>query len=168
MAVLCLGKFLFWPFWPFLGQKYIACDDIIWPFSSKPLMIFCYVLLFKLSLLFKTGQWKFLFWQKNRGHFRTLFGPPQRGWDLWFSLRPFVRPSVRQRSQNPFIGIFWFLAQSWAFLMQGKWHFRILPEKSRLAVFGPFWSKNGHFWPKINVLANFSKSVHRIFFILYI
>ena len=30
MAVLCLGKFLFWPFWPFLGQKYIACGDIIW------------------------------------------------------------------------------------------------------------------------------------------
>ena len=30
MAVLCLGKFLFWPFWPFLGQKYIACCDIIW------------------------------------------------------------------------------------------------------------------------------------------
>ena len=28
MAVLCLGKFLFWPFCPFLGQKYIACDDI--------------------------------------------------------------------------------------------------------------------------------------------
>ena len=30
MTVLCLGKFLFWPFWPFLGQKYIACGDIIW------------------------------------------------------------------------------------------------------------------------------------------
>ena len=29
-AVLWLGKFLFWPFWPFLGQKYIACGDIIW------------------------------------------------------------------------------------------------------------------------------------------
>ena len=24
------GKFLFSPFWPFLGQKYIACGDIIW------------------------------------------------------------------------------------------------------------------------------------------
>ena len=30
MAVLCLEKFLFWPFWPFLVQKYIACGDIIW------------------------------------------------------------------------------------------------------------------------------------------
>ena len=29
-AVLCPGKFLFWPFWPFFGQKYIACGDIIW------------------------------------------------------------------------------------------------------------------------------------------
>ena len=28
MSVLCPGKFLFWPFWPFLGQKYIACSDI--------------------------------------------------------------------------------------------------------------------------------------------
>ena len=30
MVVLCLGKFLFWPFCPFFGQKYIACGDIIW------------------------------------------------------------------------------------------------------------------------------------------
>ena len=30
MSVLCLGKFFLWPFWPFLGQKYIACGDIIW------------------------------------------------------------------------------------------------------------------------------------------
>ena len=30
MTVLYLGKFLFWPFWPFLGQKCIACGDIIW------------------------------------------------------------------------------------------------------------------------------------------
>ena len=29
-VLLCLGKFLFWPFWSFLGQKYIACGDIIW------------------------------------------------------------------------------------------------------------------------------------------
>ena len=45
IAVLCLGKFLIWSFWPFLGQKYIACGDIIWflaekwpfePISSKP------------------------------------------------------------------------------------------------------------------------------------
>ena len=52
MAVLCLGKFLFWPFWPFLGKKYIACGDIyivlgcFWSFSSKPLMFlvsFCYL-----------------------------------------------------------------------------------------------------------------------------
>ena len=53
-------------------------------------------------------------------------------------VRPSVRPSVTQRSQNPFIGIFWNLAQSWGFLMRRKWRFRILPEKSRLARFGPF------------------------------
>ena len=70
-----------------------------------------------------------------------IFGPPQRGWDLWFSLRSFVRPSVcpfvRERSQNQFIGIFWFLAESWGFLMRRKWHFRIVPQKSRPASFGP-------------------------------
>ena len=52
MAVLCLVNFLFWPFWPFLGQKYIACDDIyndfalFGSFSSKALMFlvnFCYL-----------------------------------------------------------------------------------------------------------------------------
>ena len=35
MAVLCLEKFLSWPFWPFLGQKYIACGDIIWLLAEK-------------------------------------------------------------------------------------------------------------------------------------
>ena len=84
------------------------------------------------------------------------------------SVRPSVRPSVRERSQNPFIGIFWFLAESWGFLMRRKWRFRILVEKSRFGVFGPFMSKNGHFWPKINILANISKSGHRIFLVLYI
>ena len=52
MAVLCPGNFLFWLFWPFLGQKYIACGDIymvfgcFWSFSSKVLMFlvnFCYL-----------------------------------------------------------------------------------------------------------------------------
>ena len=46
------GKFLFWPFWPFLGQKYFACGDIymvlgcFWSFFSKPLVFllnFCYL-----------------------------------------------------------------------------------------------------------------------------
>ena len=36
-----------------------------WSFSSKLLMIFCQFLLFKLCLLFKNGQWNFLFWQKT-------------------------------------------------------------------------------------------------------
>ena len=38
MTVLCLGKFLFWPFWPFLGQKYIACGDIIWFLAENGLL----------------------------------------------------------------------------------------------------------------------------------
>ena len=63
-----------------------------------------------------------------------LFGPPHRGWDLWFSLRSSVRPFVTERSQNPFIGIFWFLAESWGFLMQRKWHFQILAQNPVLAI----------------------------------
>ena len=52
MAVLCLRKFLLRPFWPFWGQKYIACGDIyngfalFGSFSSKAFMflvIFCYL-----------------------------------------------------------------------------------------------------------------------------
>ena len=42
MAVLCLGKFLFWLFWPFLGKKYIACGDIIW-FSAKNCFLSLYL-----------------------------------------------------------------------------------------------------------------------------
>ena len=119
----------------------IEVFDHFWPISCNLLMF----------------VWQFLF-----------FGPPHRGWDLWFSLRSSVRSSVQERSRNPFIGIFWFLAESWGFLMRRKWHFRILVEKSRFGVFGPFMSKNGHFWPKINILANISKSGHRIFLVLYI
>ena len=43
-----------------------------------------------------------------------LFGPPRSGIGTYeFTLvRPFVRPFVISRSQNAFIGLFWFLAQS--------------------------------------------------------
>ena len=46
MAVSCLGNFLFWPFWPFLGQKYIACGGIFivlgcfWSFFFKTVDVF--------------------------------------------------------------------------------------------------------------------------------
>ena len=52
-----------------------------WPFSSKSLMNFCYFLLFKVSLFFRNGQWNFLSWQKNLGHFWTLF---------WSKIWPFL------------------------------------------------------------------------------
>ena len=62
MAVLCLGKFLFWPFWPFLGKKYIACGDIyivldcFWSFFSKPLMFLGDFLLFELCFVYGLGM----------------------------------------------------------------------------------------------------------------
>ena len=51
-----------------------------WSFSSKPLMFFCYFLLFKLSSLFKNCQWKFLFRQK----IGPFLGP------FWFKNWPFL------------------------------------------------------------------------------
>ena len=38
--------------------------------------------------------------------------PKKRIWDLRIHSRLFVRPFARSRSQNPFIGFFYFLAQS--------------------------------------------------------
>ena len=88
MAVLCLGKFLFWPFWPFLGKKYIACGDIwFWAvlgnFFPNRWWFFEY-LLFKLSCLFINVQWTFqlcqsfwpvlgLFWAKIFRHNWNVF-----------------------------------------------------------------------------------------------
>ena len=51
------GKILFWPFWPFLGQKYIACGDkvvfseVIGQFLHQQ-MLYGQVLLFEHNLLF--------------------------------------------------------------------------------------------------------------------
>ena len=46
----------------------------------------------------------------------TYWSPAGGGWDLWIHLRASVRLpvglSVHFRSQNPFIGLFWFFAQS--------------------------------------------------------
>ena len=83
----------------------------------------------------------------------TIFWSPATGvGDLWFRFRPSVCPSVRSsvrsRSQNPFIGFFWFFAQSCGLWMQRKWHFRILAKKSRFCRFGPKMVKNWPFWPK--------------------
>ena len=80
MAVLYLGKFLFWPFWPFLGQKYIACD-IMWFWAVFGHFLpnrwwfyvnFCYL---SLSLLFENGQWNFFSDKKLGAIFLSFFGP---------------------------------------------------------------------------------------------
>ena len=138
MAVLCLGKFLFWPF---LGQKYIACGDIIWfwavfgHFLSNLWWFFVNFLLFKLSLLFKNGKWKFLFWLKNRGHFWTIF---------WFKIWPFSLKNkvfehfLRNRSTD--------LSKTWS--ETGDNYFESLNDNVMsgkilvLAVFGHFLVKN--------------------------
>ena len=57
--------------WPICGQKY-AIFDHIWHLGK-----------------FLAYNFQILLWNL------AIFGPPHRGWDLWFSLRPSVRPYVR-------------------------------------------------------------------------
>ena len=103
----------------------------------------------------------------------SFFGPPQRGWELWFSLHSSVRPPVRPFVCSAEISKsvhrnFLIFGTKLGLPNAPEVTFRILPEKSRLAIFGLFSSKNGHFWLKINVLDNFSKCTHRIFLVLHI
>ena len=78
MAVLCLGKFLLWSFWPFLGPKYIACGVIYIYFLAffghflPERWCFRYFLLFELCLWFRNEKWKAL--TKNLGHLGQLIG----------------------------------------------------------------------------------------------
>ena len=141
-SVLCARKFSFAP------QGWT---------QNCSLFIFIYYYFIIYSLLFlKLWDWLplflcvFLFGRRREtSALRACWSLGFSRWGLWIHARAFVRPFVRlcvracvtQRSQNPFIGIFRNLVQSWGFLMRRKWHFRIFPEKSRLAVFGPFSSK---------------------------
>ena len=100
-----LGKISFWPFRPFLGQKYIACGDKM-VFSEVfgqflPICCCCCMVKFVTWAIFVVYLWKnefkiliSKFWTR----FGPFFGPPQRGWDLWFSLRPFVRSAEISKS----------------------------------------------------------------------
>ena len=103
------------------------------------------------------------------GKVSFVIGPPPLALgDLWFRLRPCVCVSVTARSQNPFIGFFWFFAQSCGLWMWRKWHFRILAKKSRFRRFGPKMVKNWPYWPKNGHLTYFSKSGHRILLVFAI
>ena len=86
----------------------------------------------------------------------VFWSPAERNWDLRIHSRPFVRPFVISRSQNPFIGLFWFLAQSCSIISIRKWHFRFFVENSKLAL---FLAKNGQnlaiFWPKNSISFKF-------------
>ena len=105
-------------------------------------------------------------------HFCILVGPPRSGIGTYeFTLvRSFVRPSVRSffrtRSQNPFIGLFWFLAQSCSIISIGN--IFAFSQKSRFRHFGTKSAKKLPFWPKTLILTIFSKSVHRISLVLHV
>ena len=101
-------KISFWPFWPFFGQKYIACGD---------------------KLVF-SGV--FAIWPKSVLRNFLIFG------------RKLGLPNATEVKFSDF----------------GR--------KIPFCPFWPFYVKNGHFWPKINILANFSKLGLRIFLVLHI
>ena len=75
-----------------------------------------------------------------------LFGPLHCGWDLWFSLRLFVRFSVRSyvwgRSQNPLTGIFFCRKNVTEDIFGFCSKYLVWPVLAR------FRSKDGLFYPK--------------------
>ena len=65
-----------------------------WPISSNLFML--YSQLFYMNTIYCLLMNKpILNSEINFPPFWTLFGPPQRSWDLWFSFRVYVCPSVR-------------------------------------------------------------------------
>ena len=104
---------------------------------------------------------------------QKFFGPPPPALGIYGfasvrpSVRPFVRPFVISRSQNPFIGFFWFFAQSSGLWMQRKWHFRILAKKSCLPPRGVFVFKIPPFWAKMAVWGYIFEIAHQIFLIFF-
>ena len=57
-----------------------------------------------------------------------------------------VRTYVRSRSQNPFIGFFYFFPQTCSLIILWKWHFPFFKKiVSFRSKFSPFWSKFGLF-----------------------
>ena len=81
---------------------------------------------------------------------------------------PFVCPFVRSRSQNPFIGLFWFLAQSCSIIVYESDIFAFSQKNPVCPILAPKLSKLAHFGPKSVVLINFSKSSHMILLIFLI
>ena len=101
---------------------------------------------------------------KKSVYFNNFICPPPEavGTFKFASVRVCVRPFVHFRSQNPFIGLFWFLVQSCSIISVRKWHFRIFPKYPVFAIPGQKLSKIAHFAPKTDILINFSKSGHMI------
>ena len=95
----------------------------------------------------------------------TFFGPPPPALGTYdfASVRSFVRSCVTARSENPFIGLFWFFAQSCGLWMWRKWRFRILVKKSCLTPRGVFVLKIPPFWAKMAVWGYIFEISHQIF-----
>ena len=93
------------------------------------------------------------------GNLFTFYcSPAERNWDL----RIHSCPSIRSRSQNPFIGLFWLFAQCCSIISIRKWHFRFSQKNPVFAIPGQKLSKIAHFGPKTSILTIFSKFGHRI------
>ena len=91
------------------------------------------------------------------------WSPAKRKWDLCicFCLSVSVRLfelDLRICSWD----FFNFFAEICGIIRVRKWRFRILAKKSRFRRFRHFWSKFGHFGPKMAFWAHFSKTGHEI------
>ena len=164
------GKTSFWPFWPFLGQKYIACGDKM-VFSEVFGLFLPIFRSHKLSV--EIGDRQELLANimchlppedsensiANTGYFFLVPRSAVGTYGL-VSVRPFLCPSVRSAEISKSVHRNFFIFGTKLGLPNAT--------EVTFSDFGLFLSKNDHFWPKINVLANFSKSVHRIFLILHI
>ena len=100
------------------------------------------------------------------------FGPPPRsvvGTYGLASVRSSIRPSVRSAEISKSVHRNFLIFGTKLGLPNATEV--TFSDFARTTPFGRFWPifvKNGLFWPKINVSANFSKSTHKIFLVLHL
>ena len=129
---------LFFKFWPNIDSKLFYILFFLWTFFRRVLFqYFRFVMLPHLTnfwarsglccVKITKNSWKSTFLELfDLIMTGNLFGPPPEAVGTFKFAS--VRPSVHFRSQNQFIGLFWFLAQSCIIIRVRKWHFQIFPK----------------------------------------
>ena len=134
------GKISFWPFWPFLGQKYIACGDkmvfsevfgLLHPIYWCCMVKFCYMNIIYCLLMKK---WIKILTPKFLTRFGPFFGQKMAVFGQKSTFRPISQNLVIGSSQ---FRIFKLYFGSIYEITQWKWQ-----EKPCFGRFGPFLVKN--------------------------